>query len=157
MRSFPVLDAFAPLWVQALVHAPFVPMPARQPSEDGYERKTCQRGKSIDDVIFQARVPARNEELQQLENTYQYNGNASGEHSLLWIGYCKGKPEQDEGKRMLTGMGDVGMRTESRRSQGREGDSCGKQPCEEPQNDHHRAVIARFDVRPPHACFIMSA
>ena len=95
----------------ALIHASFVPVRARQPSENRRQRKTCERGKGVDHVIIQARVPARNKKLQQLENTYQYDGDASGEHSLLGIGECKGKPEQDEGKRMLTDMRDVGMRT----------------------------------------------
>lgn len=95
----------------ALVHAAFAPARARQPSENRRQRKTCERGKGIDHVIIQARVPARNKELQQLENAYQYDGDASGEHSLLGIGQRKGKTQQNERKRMLADMRDVGMRT----------------------------------------------
>ncbi len=95
------------------------------PIGSGCNRKADTSRQRVDDKILQPRMPTRCPKLQDFEEADRQHGDYGSKCSVSRVGQSERKPDQDEGERVLPVLTEVGMRTEARRSQGREGDGGG--------------------------------
>ena len=71
------------------------------PIERRSERKAGGRGQRIDDKVFQPRMTAGDQELQQFEHTDRHHGNDHGEPAVLRIGKGEGEADEQKGEAVV--------------------------------------------------------
>ncbi len=88
-------------------------------------------------------MPPGGDELQELEDPDQDNCNRRGHPTPLGVGEAKGKPDQNEGKRMFAVLSEIGMGAEICGAERGKSDGSGEEPGKKPENKVHSARTAQ--------------
>ena len=82
-------------------------------------------------------MPPGHPELQDLERADHDDGGERSDVTIAPIGKSEGEADDNEGKRMLAILADIGVWTVARRSEGRKGDGSGEAPGNQAKKNCH--------------------
>jgi hypothetical protein len=89
-------------------------------------------------------MPPGRPELQDFDCADHDDGGDRRDEAIAPIGKSEGEANENEGKRMLAILAEIGVRAVARRSKGREGDGGGETPGNQAKKHCHAIGLAQI-------------